>query len=151
MHTRVQIVSIVVALVGFFVVFELVRRRRLGERQALLWLAAAFALLLLAVWQGLLTMISHAMGIYYPPTALLLIASGFAVLLLLQFSVASSKLSDQTRVLAQRVALLEAELRERGARDSSAESDSGPAAAEPADHAAVSSAGIERQSVPDRG
>lgn len=151
MHTRVQVVSIVVALLGFFVVFELVRRRRLGERQALLWLAAAFALLLLAVWQGLLTTISHAMGIYYPPTALLLIASGFAVLLLLQFSVASSKLSDQTRVLAQRVALLEAALRERDAREPSATAEAVRPGAEVGDPAEGTSAGVERQSVPSRG
>ena len=37
------------------VVLELVRRRRLLERYALLWLFSAVVLLGLAVWKGLLT------------------------------------------------------------------------------------------------
>jgi hypothetical protein len=106
-HTRIQIVSIAFAALVFVAVFELVRRRRLGERYALVWMAAALALLVLAVWKGLLTSVSKAVGIYYPPNAFFVIAFGFLLLLLLHFSAAVSRLSDQTRVLAQRVALLE--------------------------------------------
>ena len=42
-------------VVVFVVVFELVRRRYLRERYALLWLGAALVLLVLAVWTSLLT------------------------------------------------------------------------------------------------
>jgi hypothetical protein len=107
MHTRVQIVSIVFAVIVFVTVFELVRQRRLRERYALVWMAAALVLLVLAIWSGLLTAVSKAVGIYYPPNALFVIAFGFLLLLLLHFSAAVSRLSDQTTVLAQRVALLE--------------------------------------------
>jgi hypothetical protein len=54
-------------------------------------------------------------GIYYPPNAFFVIAFAFALLLLLHFSIATSRLADQTRVLAQRVALLEERLRARDA------------------------------------
>jgi len=107
MHTRVQIVSILFAVIVFATVFELVRQRRLRERYALVWMAAALVLLVLAIWSGLLTAVSKAVGIYYPPNALFVIAFGFLLLLLLHFSAAVSRLSDQTTVLAQRVALLE--------------------------------------------
>lgn len=110
MHARVQIASIVFAVAVVVLVFELVRRRKLSEKYALLWMSAAFALLVLAAWQRLLYDISHAVGIYYPPTAFLVIAFGFSLLLLLNFSIASSRLATETRTLAQRVALLEAEL-----------------------------------------
>jgi hypothetical protein len=110
-HTRIQIASIAFAALVFVVVFELVRRRRLRERYALLWLAAALVLLVLAVWEGLLTTVAKAVGIYYPPNAFFVIAFGFVLVLLLHFSVAVSRLADQSRVLAQRVALLEEELR----------------------------------------
>ena len=113
MHTRVQIVSIAFALLVFVVVFEMVRRRRLRERYALVWMGAALVLLLFAAWKGLLNTVSTAVGIYYPPTALFVIAFGFLLLLLLHLSSAVSRLSDQTRVLAQRLALLEE--REHGA------------------------------------
>jgi hypothetical protein len=107
MHTRVQIVSIVFAVLVLVAVFELVRRRHLRERYALVWMAAALVLLVLAIWKDLLTTISKAVGIYYPPNALFVVAFGFLLLLLLHFSAAVSRLSDQTRVLAQRMALLE--------------------------------------------
>jgi hypothetical protein len=110
MHARIQIASICFAAAVVVLVFELVRRRKLSERYALLWMTAAFTLLLLAAWQGLLADLSNAVGIYYPPTAFLVIAFGFALLLLLNFSIASSRLAGETRTLAQRVALLETEL-----------------------------------------
>ena len=107
MHTRIQIVSILFAFVVFVAVFELVRRRYLRERYALLWLAAALVLLVLAVWKNLLATVAKAVGIYYPPNAFFVIAFAFLLLLVLHFSSVVSRLSDQTRVLAQRLALLE--------------------------------------------
>ncbi|HYJ00521.1 MAG TPA: DUF2304 domain-containing protein [Thermoleophilaceae bacterium] len=107
MELRIQIVSIAAAAGLFLVVFELVRRRRLLERYALLWLFSALALLGLAVWSGLLERIASTIGIIYPPNALFLIAFGFVLLLLLHFSIAVSRLTDQTKVLAQRLAMLE--------------------------------------------
>lgn len=92
-------------------VFELVRSRRLRERYALVWMGAALVLLVLAIWQGLLATIAKAVGIYYPPNAFFVIAFAFVLLLLLHFSVSLSRLADQTRVLAQRLALLEERVR----------------------------------------
>lgn len=113
MHTRVHLASIGFALLIVIGVFELVRRRKLGERYAIAWLAAAVVLLVLAIWQGLLIKVAHAVGIYSPPNAFFVIAFAFALLLLLNFSITTSRLADQARVLAQRVALLEQQLRAR--------------------------------------
>jgi hypothetical protein len=106
---RVQIVSLVGAGLLLLVVLELVRRRRLLERYALLWLFSAAVVLLLGAWTGLLQDIADAAGIAYPPSALFGVAFLFVLVLLLHFSVAVSKLTDQTKVLAQRLALLEEE------------------------------------------
>ena len=54
---------------------------------------------------------SKAIGIIYPPNALFFVAFGFVLLLLLHFSSVVSRLSDQTKVLAQRLALLEERVR----------------------------------------
>jgi hypothetical protein len=115
MHTRVQIVSIVFALLVLTGVFELVRRRYLRERYALLWMSAAVVLLVLAIWKGLLNTVSRAVGIYYPPNAFFVIAFAFLLLLLLHFSAVVSRMSDQNRTLAQRLALMEE--RDRRAED----------------------------------
>lgn len=109
---RIEVVA--AAIVICAVIFELVRRRHLLERYALLWLAAGVVVLVLAVWKGLLTTLSHAVGIYYPPAALFAIAFLFVLIMLVHFSVAVSRLSDQNKILAQRVALLQQQLEQEG-------------------------------------
>lgn len=113
MQSRIQIAAIALSLVVLVGVFELVRRRRLRERYALLWMAAALLLLVLAIWKHLLFTIAKAVGIATPSNALFVIAFAFVILLLLHFSVSVSRLADQTRVLAQRLALLEERTRDR--------------------------------------
>jgi len=110
MESRIQAVAIVAAALILFLIFELVRRRRLMERYALTWLASGLILLGLAIWRGALEKISTALGIFYPPNALFLIAFGFVLLLLLHFSLAISRITDQTKLLAQKLALLEERL-----------------------------------------
>ena len=112
METRVQIVAIVGALALLAVVLEMVRRRRLLERYALLWLFSAVVILGLAVWRGALEQVAHAVGIYSPPNALFFVAMAFILVLLLHFSAAISRLTDQSKVLAQRQAIVEEQLRE---------------------------------------
>ena len=91
---------------------ELVRRRALLERYALLWLFSSIVILGLAVWQDALTVITRQLGIVSAPNALFFVAFGFILLLLLHFSAALSRLSDQTKVLAQQHAILEARIQE---------------------------------------
>lgn len=137
MELRIQIVAIVASAGLFLGILELVRQRRLLERYALLWLFSALVLLALAVWKDFLETISSAIGVIYPPNALFLIAFGFVMVLLLHFSMAVSRLADQSKVLAQRVAMLEerqrhAESRSQTADDESALEQPTRALAEPA-------------------
>ena len=115
MQTKLQIVAIVASSGLVLIVFELLRRRRLIERYALLWLLSSVVLLGLSVWTGLLEVISKAVGIVYPPNALFMIAFAFVLVLLLHFSIAISRLSSETKLLAQEVARLDKEMRDLGA------------------------------------
>jgi len=112
MQTRLQIVSILISAGLFLLVFELVRRRRLMERYALLWLFAATILLALSVWSDLLNQLSDAVGVQYGPSTLFAVALGFVVVLMLHFSLVISRLTDQNKVLAQRVAMLQSQVEE---------------------------------------
>jgi len=116
MEANIQLVAILVTSGLFVMVIELVRRRRLMERYALLWLLAAGVLLALSIWRGLLETIAGTIGIFYAPSALFVIAFGFILVLLLHFSLAVSRLSDQTKVLAQQLALMEERAREAEAK-----------------------------------
>jgi hypothetical protein len=124
METRIQILAIALSAGLLLVILELVRRRRLLERYALLWLFSSLVLLGLAVWRDVLETLARAIGIFYPPNALFVIAFGFVLILLLHFSIAVSRLADQSKVLAQRVALLE---ERQGAEETGPSADVEPA------------------------
>lgn len=114
-NQRIEVVALAVVVCGL--IFELVRRKHLMERYAILWLLAGVTILVLGLWQGLLTRLSHAVGIYYPPSALFAVAFVFVLVMLVHFSMTISRLSDQNKILAQRVALLEHELQAQPPHD----------------------------------
>jgi hypothetical protein len=111
LDSRVQIVAVVITVLLFGLVLELVRRRRLVERYALVWMLAAVALLVLAIWRDLLDIGSEFLGIAVPANALFLVAFAVVFVLLLHFSVVTSRLGDETKILAQEVARLDEEVR----------------------------------------
>ena len=115
--TQAQVIAVVTTLAIFLFVLELVRRRRLVERYALLWMTAALALLVLAIWTDGLDVIKDLMGIEEPANAIFILAFGVSFLLLLNFSVVSSRLSEETKILAQEVAGLEERLAAEQAED----------------------------------
>jgi hypothetical protein len=127
--SRLQILAIIVTAGLFILVFELVRQRRLLERYALLWLFASAVLLALSIWRGALEELASAVGIFYAPSALFGVAFGFVLVLLLHFSLVISRLAEQTKVLAQRIGLLQHEVDELRGRLGDAET----AEAEPAE------------------
>jgi hypothetical protein len=112
---RVEV--IIVAVLICALIFELVRRKRLMERYAILWLLAGATVLVLGFWKGLLTTIAHGVGIYYAPSALFAVTFLFVLLMLVHFSTTVSRLWDQNKVLAQRVALLQERLDQAGRGD----------------------------------
>jgi len=101
----------VVVVVG--VVIELIRRRQLQERYALLWIVTGAVMFVLAVWRGALYALARVSGVAYPPSALYMVAGLFVLVVLLHYSTVLSRLSDQNKKLAQRIALLEEQLRDR--------------------------------------
>ena len=111
----VSIVAATASIALLIVVLEMIRSRRLRERYALLWLVTGVVLLVLSVWRSGLNTIAGWVGVTgYPPAVLFAVATLFILLVLLDYSTVISKLADQNTVLAQRLALLEQRLRERG-------------------------------------
>ena len=110
---RVSIAAAIASLILLLVVFELIRSRRLRERYALLWLLTGVVLLVLSLWRGGLNTIAGWFGISgYPPAILFAVGILFILLVLLHYSTVISRLSDQSTILAQRLALLEERFRE---------------------------------------
>jgi hypothetical protein len=109
---RVSLLAALAAFVLVVVILELIRRRRLQERYAFLWLVTAVTMFVLALWRDGLGQLADLAGIAYPPSLLFVLAALFILAVLLHYSTVISRLSDQNKILAQRVALLESRLSE---------------------------------------
>ncbi len=109
-----SIAGAVVSVLLVLIILELIRKRRLKERYALLWLVTGLALLVLSVWRSGTATIAGWFGVEtYPPAVLFAVATFFILCVLLDYSTVISKLVDQNVVLAQRIALLEEKLNRR--------------------------------------
>ena len=112
----VSILGSLASLALVLVVLDLIRRRRLRERYALLWLLTGIVLTVLSAWREGLNTIARWVGVRgYPPAVLFAVAILFIIAVLLHYSTVLSRLTDQNVLLAQRLALLEEELRDSAA------------------------------------
>jgi hypothetical protein len=115
-ETRLTFVAAVAVVFVLGVIVELIRRHRLQERYALLWIATGGVMLVLAIWRQALDGFADLVGVAYPPSALFMVAGLFVFVVLLHYSTVLSRLSDQNKTLAQKIALLEQRLRENDER-----------------------------------
>lgn len=103
-------IALCVVVVGFL--FYLLRTRRIREKYAGIWIALAAAVILLGVFPGLAFWVSDLVGVDTPVN--LVFATGFVVLLVvcIQLSTEVSNLEEETRTLAEEIALLRLDLTE---------------------------------------
>jgi hypothetical protein len=108
--------SYLVGLVGSLLVlagiFELLRRRQLSEKYAVLWLAVGLVILVLTIFPGLLNALSRVTGVALPVNLLFFVAIVFLVLVALHLSWELSRVEHETRKLAEDLAILRLELDE---------------------------------------
>jgi hypothetical protein len=97
------------ALICLTTIGELLRRRQLREKYAVLWLLVGTALVVLILFPGLLERLSRTFGVLVPSNLLFF----GAIVLLLSVSVHQSwelsRLEDETRKLAEDLAILRLE------------------------------------------
>lgn len=128
---RVSIVAAVASAILLFVIFELIRRRRLREKYAILWLLTGLVLLVLSVWRSGLDTIAGFANVSYAPGILFALGSMFVLVVLIHYATVISKLADQNLALAQRLAMLEERLRRARASEEQIAETAADAAPEP--------------------
>jgi len=107
---RIQVFAIIASAAVCIIIVELVRKKKLMEKYSLIWIFSAVILITLSLWRNLLEGLANFLGIYYAPTALFIVLSFCGLGLLVHFSIAISKLTEQNKILAQEVALLKNEV-----------------------------------------
>lgn len=113
------------AAIVLLVVIELLRRRHLRERHAIWWMVAGFLALIAGVFPQSLDWAAALIGIEVPINLVFFAAIAVLFLVSLQYSSELTQLESKTRTLAERVALIELELRSLRERQDS-ESQDGP-------------------------
>jgi hypothetical protein len=108
---KVQLLVIASSLFLLLFVLELVRRRRLREEYSWLWLVTAIGYAMIAIFPSATRIISEFLGVERPTSMFAFAGFIFLFLICIQFSVRLSRLSNQNRILAQQVAILDSEMR----------------------------------------
>jgi hypothetical protein len=106
--SRLEIFIAAVAVANVIVMVELVRRRTLREKYALLYGLVGFGGLVLALGRTSFDRVARALGVTYGPALLFLVAVIFLLFLCVSLSVEVSKLEERSEILAEEIALLRA-------------------------------------------
>lgn len=104
-----QLTTTLLGLTLAAVILFLVRRDRLYLMHGLFWAIVAGAVAVLGAWPGLIDHLARLVGISYPPTLLLLLASALLLVKALHTDMVNTRIERDVRRLNQRLALLEAD------------------------------------------
>jgi hypothetical protein len=89
----------------------LIRHDRLRSPYALWWMVVAVAVIFLGLFPQLVDRLGFWLGIHYPQVLFLVLALGLLLLKILTMDLERTHQEQKLRLLAQKVGLLEAELR----------------------------------------
>ena len=103
MNLQIFVISLGVALL--IVVIEVVRRRRLSEGYALLWIAVGIGGVLLGIARPLIDRFSDSLGVSYGANLVFAGVFVFLIVVCINLSMHVSKLEDQVTSLAEELAL----------------------------------------------
>lgn len=113
MPIRQQIVAMIIAFLLFFVIYLLVKRRKLRDEYSWIWLIIGFVIVLLTLWYDLLVKITGFIGAVLPTSTLFFFAIVLLLLICMQFSIVISKLTNQVKDLTQEVSILKSEIEKK--------------------------------------
>lgn len=100
------ILGVVGSLTTLVMLFELLRRKHLREKYAILWIIVAIFTLVVAVFPVTLFWLSDVIGVAVPANLLFFLASMLLLGISVHHSYELGRLEDRSRTLAEELALL---------------------------------------------
>jgi hypothetical protein len=104
--SRLEVVMLLGSLLLLGFIVEVVRRRRLSEGYALLWIAVGVGVLVLGVARPLIDRISRLVGVSYGASLVFGVAIVLLVVVCVNLSMHVSRVEDKVQTLAEEIALL---------------------------------------------
>ena len=105
MNIKTQIIIAIGILIALVVIINMIRRKKLELRYALVWLAVGVSILVLDCFPELIAWLSTRMGIENPTNMLFFLGFCFALVIIFVLTMAMSRMSIRIKELAQEIAL----------------------------------------------
>jgi hypothetical protein len=109
---NVTVTGILAALFVLGLTVELLRRRALREKYAVLWLGVSAVALVFGIWPSSLVWLASSLGFQVPANMLFALAALVLLAVSMQLSLEVSRLEARGQRLAEEVALLRQEVEE---------------------------------------
>ncbi len=110
MSLGARIFIIVTGLLIFFIIFELVRRRRFREDLSILWFVVSLIIIGGAFADTFINSLARFLGVGYPPIVIIIFLILILIVSLMYFSMLISELKSRIKELTQKLAFIEYEL-----------------------------------------
>lgn len=111
MTLKFRLIMAAILLIGFVIIINMVRKKSLDLRYALIWLALIAMILVIVIVPGLLGVITHFLGIYDAMNMVFFMGFVFLIIVTFFLTAALSRNSNRIKALTQQVALLEKQVR----------------------------------------
>lgn len=109
----IQIFSIIFSLFLLGLIAVLIRKKKIREEYAILWIVIFLIFFFLSLFRGTIDKISSLLGIQYQPASIFLILIGSLFLLTFHFSLVISDMKKKINALAMTLAILEGSFSEK--------------------------------------
>lgn len=104
-----QLAGLGVTAICLVFLIGLLRRGHLRAKYVMVWMPVSLAMLVFSVVPGLLDDVSLWIGIAYPPALLFMLAIALLLLICMHFSWELSRVEERLRLLAEAIAIRDAE------------------------------------------
>ena len=105
MNIKIQIIIAIGVLIALFTIVNMIRRKKLELRYALVWLLVGAGILVLDCFPSLISWLSKQLGIASPVNMLFFLGFCFSLIIIFVLTMAMSKMSNRIKQLAQELAL----------------------------------------------
>lgn len=109
MNIQIQIIIALIVLVALILIVNMIRRKKLELRYALIWLVVGICILILDCFPELIGWLSARLGIASPVNMLFFFGFCFSLMIIFALTTAISRMSNRIKQLAQELAIREKE------------------------------------------
>lgn len=102
----IQITALVVGIVLFALIFEMLRRRALREKYAVVWLFTGLFIIVSGFFPNLVVSLSNSLGFNVPSNFVFSLAGLVMLIVLMHMSLEIGTLEDKVQTLAEESALM---------------------------------------------